>query len=270
MVEMCVVYLVWGPLGRDPIERFAASYSEHPAGLEHRLVMVLNGVKHGHMSAGCRSIGDRLGADCIALDRPVIDLDAYAISARELKSNRLCFLNTYSEIIAPGWLAALDAPLEHSEIGLAGATGSYESALTAAPRPLKPFLARKFPPFPNPHIRTNAFTIERQLMLALDWPPSPKKRRALELESGKCSITRQVWQRGLRAVVVGRDGQTYDRDEWQQSHTFRSGNQQNLLVADNRTRQYMDADADRRRELTTFAWGAATITARPPSPAPQE
>ncbi len=78
-------------------------------------------------------------------------------------------------------------------------------------------------------------------MLSLDWPEVGTKRGAWALESGRRSITRQVWERGLETLVVGRDGQAYERDRWFDSATFRSGGQRNLLIADNRTRQFDDA-----------------------------
>src|SRR5205807_4459014 len=59
----------------------------------------------------------------------------------------------------------------------------------------------------NPHIRTGVFAIGRELLLALDLPEVPDKPSAYRLESGVRGITRRVQDRGLRAVVVGRDGQ---------------------------------------------------------------
>jgi len=55
--------------------------------------------------------------------------------------------------------------------------------------------------------------------------------------------------------VAGRDGRVYGSEEWPASRTFRSGEQDNLLVADNRTEQYHAADPTRRGELARFAWG---------------
>jgi hypothetical protein len=195
-----------------------------------------------------------------------LDLDTYMAAARRLDAGALCFLNSSSEILAPGWLAALHSALEHPGVGLVGVTGSNESALSAAPRPLRPLLRRHYPPFPNPHVRTNAFMLERELMLALDWPASTRKRRALALESGTSSVTRQVWGHGLRALVVGRDG-AYECEHWHESRTFRGGSQENLLIADNRTRQYADAGPDLRAQLARLAWGE--LTPGPPAPRPR-
>ncbi|MGZ4351312.1 MAG: hypothetical protein ACXVRX_12420 [Solirubrobacteraceae bacterium] len=56
-------------------------------------------------------------------------------------------------------------------------------------------------------------------------------------------------------MVVGRDGRAYDRDRWRESRTFRAGEQDNLLVEDNRTRQYEEAQGRWRRKLARLAWG---------------
>ena len=59
----------------------------------------------------------------------------------------------------------------------------------------------------------------------------------------------------LEVLLVGRDGRSYRKEEWSRSKTFRLDNQQNLLVADNQTRQYDQADLETRKHLTRLAWG---------------
>ncbi|HLY49386.1 MAG TPA: hypothetical protein VKR21_09325 [Solirubrobacteraceae bacterium] len=262
-----VVYLVWGPLGAGPVERFAASYRAHPARHEHRLVLLLNGIDTPDLRSRCETVAAELRAEILELPARVLDLDAYRAAAERVEGEAFLFLNTHSEILADGWLGFLAAALMRDGVGLVGATGSLESALSAAPRPLKPFLRSRWPKFPNPHLRTNAFMLRRSLMLSLDWPQSATKRQALALESGSHSITRQVWDRGMEVVVVDRDGRSYRSEQWVQSRTFRSGNQEKLLVADNRTRQYATASARRRDELCRYAWGISEAATNAPTPA---
>jgi hypothetical protein len=57
--------------------------------------------------------------------------------------------------------------------------------------------------------------------------------------------------------VVGRDGAAYEPAEWPNSRTFRVDEQENLLVADNRTDEYASADAATRAALRRMAWGDA-------------
>ena len=55
--------------------------------------------------------------------------------------------------------------------------------------------------------------------------------------------------------VVGRDGVAYPSERWRESATFRSGGQRNLLIADNRTFQYEQADPAFKNTLERMAWG---------------
>jgi hypothetical protein len=60
---------------------------------------------------------------------------------------------------------------------------------------------------------------------------------------------------GLRPLVVGRNGEAYEKERWHLADTFRQGSQENLLVADNQTDRYAQADAATRAELSRCAWG---------------
>jgi len=258
-----LVHLVWAPLGPVPFTRFLASYRSHDAGAAHRLLLVAKKFR----DAGHREPWDELvsGLDheWVEMPEPALDLAAYRRIAAAGSARLVCFTNSTTVALAEGWLAALAGVLEDSAVGMAGATGSWESTYTAAPPWLKPLRLRHFAPFPNPHLRTNSFVLERELMLDLDWPDvGMDKLAALRLENGRRSINRQIEQRGLETVVVGRDGRAYGPQEWPASRTFRSGDQGNLLVGDNRTAEYRDADASRRRELARFAWGPSASAAR--------
>lgn len=253
-----VVHLVWAALGRRPFERFLDSYRQHSAGAAHRLVLVF---KEFH-DVDHRRPWEELASDVdyrrVDIREPALDLAAYWRVACSSDASRLCFTNSSSVVLADGWLAVLDRALERPHVGIAGATGSWESTYSAAPIWRKPLLRRSFGPFPNPHIRTNGFLLDRELMLSLDWPDvGCDKRAALRLENGRRGITAQVRARGSSVVVVGRDERAYEPPDWPRSGTFRSGEQANLLVADNRTEQYREAARERRRELERFAWGEA-------------
>ena len=113
---------------------------------------------------------------------------------------------------------------------------------------------RHYPRYPNPHIRTNAFMIERDLFLALRFPRLTTKEQAYQFESGRRSMTNQIIARGLRALVVGRDGQVYEVKEWQRSSTFWNNRQENLLISDNRTRHYEAATPSYKTLLENHAW----------------
>ena len=114
-----------------------------------------------------------------------------------------------------------------------------------------------FAALPAAHVRTNAFMLSSELFADLRAPELRRKSDAYRFESGRASITAQIRARGLRAVLVGRDGRTFDPEDWAGSETFWHAAQENLLVSDNQTRAYEQADADTRATLAAFAWGSS-------------
>lgn len=112
-----------------------------------------------------------------------------------------------------------------------------------------------FKPFPNYHLRTNAFMIKGTDMQSIRYRTLVDKMDAYKFESGRRGFTMQILNRNQRAVVVGRDGIVYDKETWDRSNTFWSKDQGNLLVADNQTRDYAHGNAERRTYLSTIAWG---------------
>ncbi|HEY2282800.1 MAG TPA: hypothetical protein VGH60_04535 [Solirubrobacteraceae bacterium] len=140
---IAVVHLVWGPLGIGPLRQFLASYKRHSAGAEHELVVLLNNVPEplpAELEAALEGVEHRL----LRTPKPVLDLAAYAHAADRLEHQRLCFLNSYSEILATDWLAKLNHALDQPRAGLVGATGSWASLHSAV---LNAFL------LPNPYRR---------------------------------------------------------------------------------------------------------------------
>ena len=115
--------------------------------------------------------------------------------------------------------------------------------------------ARDFPPFPNYHLRTNAFMGSRQTLRRVRLGPMPIKLAAYKFESGKDSVTNQVLKMGLKVLVVGRDGEGYEPARWHLSNTFWQSREENLLVADNQTETYLAAQPAGRAELAEYAWG---------------
>jgi hypothetical protein len=117
------------------------------------------------------------------------------------------------------------------------------------------FFSRNFDTFPNPHLRSNGFMISRDLFLQLNFPPMKHKLDAYVFESGRKGLSKFLLKQGLNLLVVGRHGETYGSTAWSESKTFWSSNQENLLIADNRTRQYETATHQLRLQLQQSAWG---------------
>lgn len=114
---------------------------------------------------------------------------------------------------------------------------------------------KDFPPFPDYHLRTNAFMISRRLMLKIKHKKMKKKFDAYRFESGKNSLTNQVLRRGLNVLIIGKDRKGYEKEEWHRSGTWWQGEQDNLLIGDNQSSEYTHGDSKRRMYLSRLAWG---------------
>ena len=262
MPDTRLVYLVWAPLGVGELERFLVAHAAHDPGRPHRLTVILNGFASPQDAASHRALLREVEHDVLIPRGPVQDLAAYAAAARLTREPIACFVNSYSRPLADGWLELLCGPLAQAGVGAVSATATYESHLTTITRRGVPRSAREavdlarhavfFEPFPSPSLRTNAFALD---------PRHFRPRRvsskflAHAYESGRFGLTAQLRARGLRPLVAGRDGRTYEVEGWPESATFRAGGQRNLLVADNRTEDWRRATPDRQRELTFMAWG---------------
>ena len=108
--------------------------------------------------------------------------------------------------------------------------------------------------FPNPHVRTNGFMIERQTFLATHPFAVHNKTSALLYESGPEGLTKSVIRMGLEPVIVGANGENYTLDSMRCSNTFRLGMQQNLLIHDNQTRRFAEMPLPQRQFSTQMTW----------------
>jgi hypothetical protein len=230
--------------------RFRASYERYKAGLPHDLVYIFKGFTHADQLAGARAV---LKADTVAslyLRDDSLDIGAYFAAAARVPHDMVCFLNTASEIVGDDWLAKLACHHAAGDVGLTGCTASYEA-------PQHPGLEN--PTFPNPHLRTNAFMLRRETLMRMR-PPGriADKMDAYAFEHGAGSLTRRMWSAGLKVLMVGRDGRAFEPQWWANSDVFRQGMQGNLLVRDNRTRDYDQASLAEKRMLFQLAWGDGT------------
>jgi hypothetical protein len=274
MAELSLVYLARLASGIPAFQAFVESYRRHAAGIDHDLVVVYKGFPAPNDD--WRRQLDGLTYDEIHLPDRGFDVGSYIAASRQLSSRFVCFLNSFSEVLEADWLRKLFDHAKRPGVGAVGASGSWESLYTdsdierPAPEPGPAFYRwvrkarteralsrykRNFPPAPNPHLRSNAFVIERERWLSLKAGPLRSKEDLWRFESGRFSMTRQLLSDGLEVFVVGRDGIAYTKEQWSESLTFCSGNQQNLLVADNRTRAYEEADGAQKDRLARFVWG---------------
>jgi hypothetical protein len=264
MSTHAVVYLARAADGLDRIERFLSSYRTHPAGMPHDLVLLLKGCNADQATA-IRGLAQ--GAACAFLQVPDagFDLGSYFHAAHRIDHDQVCFLNTHSHIQVPEWLAIMAGHMDDPAVAMVGATGSWESQYTSwaltrrnlfRPADLlrDVYYRTLYPPWPNVHLRSNAFLIARQNFLESEIPIEIKLD-ASRYESGWSSLSRRLRRQGRNFFVIRRDGQRYAPDQFPWTGTFRSGRQENLLIADNRTDIYLQAPPAERSHLARLAWG---------------
>jgi hypothetical protein len=269
-----VVYLARRGEKIESIRRFLAAYDAHPAGAPHDLVVLWKGFESRSLPDDHAALVRGRALQSQWIPDTGFDVDAYWRVARDLGYERFCFLNTQSEPLADRWLALLLQALDDPRVGVAGATGSFESPYTEYMRGWRglfqlPLMRRArwmaraaqmrlhFAPFPNHHVRTTAFAIKAATMRRVRCHPMRSKYAAFRFESGRGGLTAQIEKMGLEVRVVGRDATAYSPDRWPESRTFRLGDQSNVLVADRHTRIFAEADDATKRQLLSSAWGSA-------------
>jgi hypothetical protein len=251
--SVAVVHLVRRGNPEHFFQRFTSSYLLHPAGMEHSMQFILKGVDDLDADKYRRKIDSLIpSASVLVLDDRGFDITAYRIAASLAKADFIVFLNSYAAIEADGWLEKLMKPLlKNPAVGVVGATGNWETIDDATP-------------FPNAHIRTNGFAIRRSDFLSVRTGSLDSKFACQQFEAGVDGLTQQLLSRGMEPYVVDKNGKISARDQWPHSRTFRSGDQELLLISDNRTRQYQYGSSRHRMKLAKLSWdNQAMVTPLP-------
>ena len=227
---------------------FLESLRRHPAGMSYRPVLIQKGFAPGfvHPLTSSWSTPDEGAPEIVEVSDAGFDLTAYRRAAQVIDAPLLLFFNSYSRVLAAGWLSKLYTAAESLGPGaLVGATGSWEAL-------------GEHTSFPNVTIRTNAFLIERSRFLTFAHPLDTKRDCNL-FEAGPDSMTRNIMATGGRVAIVDRDGRIIEPADWPEAGVFRSGNQEQLLVADNRTIDYQCVSLRRRTRRAQLAFGDRAV-----------
>jgi hypothetical protein len=277
--EIAVVYLSWLPYGIEHLKQFVGSYNSNAPGYDHRLILLFNGTGSSSELNGFLSYARSNLKSFEFFEMPRgQDIDAYFFIAQKRPEQYLLFLNTLSRFNGDGWLKKYADVMDNKKVGVVSATASNQSLYNTVYQTnkwyweyekgfrhnfrkykmfVKAFVYWRFliKPFPNPHVRTNAFMIERTLFSSLKKKGMASKFDAYLFESGRQSMTNQVIKLGYEPLVIGKDGKAYKVNEWKNSDTFWTGEQKNLMIKDNQTELYQNATPDYRRYLTFICWG---------------
>lgn len=272
VAEVSVFYVARGiDAGLEAVRSFVDAWNEYPPLCHHQLYFLAKGWPIAEQRDEMIFLAEKCGAKLLNVSDFGYDWGAYFQALPSVGTEWICLMNSYSRPQATGWLSLLLNAATTQGNGLAGATGSWESLWgTRAPtetiktslrrwlRALKNHSSwRHFEAFPNPHLRSTGLLLRRSLLesFAGMHPPPRNKLEALRLESGRDGLSRFAQGSGCRLTVVGQDGRFLSSSDWPSSGTFRSYDQRNLLISDNRTRDYAGADAQTRAYLEKLAWG---------------
>ena len=274
MTDLCVAHLVRRTNPPAVFQEFLHSYATNPAGEEHDLLIIFKGFSGLRELAPYEAMLEGVAHRRAYVHDYGFDIGSYRKVASSFPYAHFAFLNSFCRIAQPGWLQSMRRHAQRPGVGVVGATASHQSILSdlvemrlalqsrrgtwmlALRRHGRYFLSarNRFSPYPNPHVRTNAFLIGRELFRNLRHPPALTKWDAYRFESGVHGLTQQIVDAGFLALVVGRDGQAYESAEWPDSRTFWCASQENLLVEDNQTKAYANGDREAREKLAYLAW----------------
>jgi len=249
--NVAVFFLLY-PLRSGNMDRlfaaFLKSLRRYPAGMPYRPVVIQKGYAPGfiHPLTSSWPTPDGCTPEIVEVPYKGFDLDAYRKAAQAIDSPMLLFFNSYSRILAADWLNKLYSAAKSLGPGaVVGATGSWEAL-------------GEHTTFPNVAIRTNAFMIERDRFLSFTHPFDTKRDTNL-FEAGPDSMTKNIRASGGRVAIVDRDGRVIEPEDWPEAGVFRSGNQEKLLVADNRTMDYQCVSLRRRMRRARLAFGDRAV-----------
>jgi hypothetical protein len=273
MPSICVVHLVRYRNGPKPFGKFIESLRDNPGGHPFDLLLIFKGFPSREITGDYGRLIRSLPHRRLFVPDIGFDIAPYFKAVREFDYEYFCFLNSYSTLLDPDWLSKMFRNILLPDVGIVGATGSWQSMYSGSfesekrgyplwkrifAGPWRRVLRKFFAPFPNAHIRTNAFLVSRETMRKIRHGWILTKMDAWRFESGKTGLTKLIIDMKLKPLVVGRDGLAYEKEDWCRSGTFWQREQQNLLVADRQTLRYATADPGERRWMRRYAWGDET------------
>lgn len=247
---IAVIYLARGANSDyiHHITNFVNSYKLFTAGWKHKLYVIFKGFLNEEDLYIAQNMFINLEAIYLMLDDNAFDIGAYLASCNFIQERTAIFFNTYTIINGNDWLAKFMINFKQNNFGLVGATGSFENLMISD---------KTLTSFPNIHIRSNAFMInvENFVEILKDKKQITNKEEAYHVECGALSLSKMILQRGLNIAVVGKNGRSYSPKWWPLSDTYRQGLQNNLLIQDNQTIYYNQADYSLKRQMIISTWG---------------
>jgi len=295
---VAVIYLAYGAEGYQAyVNRFFDSYKAHASGAPHQLIIAATAYRDNPTGyETLRQLAIENDAKIIDLPDGGQEFGAFYRVAKCLTTDYIFCFVTSGRIMHPNWLAVfMSANQSHPQCRLIGSSGSWETSYPGLRVVLKRYFASNKPnrsqssetttrvpqhkrsisqiikrlfdcisiyvQFPNYHIRTNGFLIERQLyMQYIDRYGMPRTRKeAYDIEHGRNHLSKFVKESGFDIGVVGANGILYAPHEWDKSATFRCPDISNAVIWDRQHDAYVEAGVSEKKRCEQRAWGY-TIT----------
>lgn len=241
-----VVYLAYlnEELGYDleVFEQFVESYKKFSAGIDHNLTILIKKSTPRYFYNRIVDYAKRNNLKYIKLPDEGLDIGAFILAAKELQGEYMFCIGSGMTILCDDWLLKFANAFKNDEkIQLAGAMGSYAQGHSNR--------------FPNPHIRTCAFMMKRDLFLQYsDKCKFPQtKEDTWEIEHGAGSLTNFVLNKDGQAVVVNNEGNVFYPQDWEQAQTY-VALESKAIMDDKWARRYALTDEYLRTKIEMENW----------------
>jgi hypothetical protein len=225
-MNVLAYYIYPNPVWSEKAEVFYESYNQYKPGFEHKLLIVkkedfVDNIFDNHE----RIVHDNYGYDMGTLQK---------IAPESLEYDVVVHFGGHCRILADEWLRKIVSVFSNPEVALVGTSASNEN---------------------RPHIRTCNFAYRPNLMKQILFPESLEtKDSQYQMEYGENSLYNQFTSMGYICGIVDKQGNFF-KDNWIDTMTYRSGEQENLLIADRHTDAYQYGVIGQRMFLENLAWG---------------
>jgi hypothetical protein len=225
-MNVLVYYIYPNPSWSNKAEDFYKSYNHHRPGFDHKLLIIKkedfeDNIFDNHE----RIIHDNYGYDMGTLQKIAPELLEYDIVVQ---------IGAHCRILTDDWLRKIISAFGDTNVAMVGTSASKEN---------------------RPHIRTSNFAYRPQLMNLVSFPESLEtKEFQYEVEYGENSLYNQFTSMGYACGIVDKNGNFF-KDNWENTATFRAGEQENLLIADRHSDAYQYGVIGQRIFLENLAWG---------------
>lgn len=278
-MSISLVYIARGEnAGFTAINKFIRSYKNFNSGCDHELIVVFKGWPKDKLQDEkiLRNEFKKLNANILEFDDDGFDWGVYMRVTKNINTEYICFLNTFSRPLNHNWLKNFYNAIKLDDVGMCGATSSYKAWKFSLPLfqwnfssvltyPLKTFrrvynnisLYGHYPDDFSPHIRSNGFIVKTQQFsdfISKSQIPITK-RDCYKLESGNLSYSYHLIKNNYRLLAVDNLGVPYDIDEWVNSYTYCCPGQPGLCIADNNTDTYKNMNINKKKQMEYEVWG---------------